>query len=162
MSKRFLISDVDDNTDRGCVICLSLGKFLFLILPIFLFFCIGILNAFPLISFGYGFIFHIPDFLVIVIFASAWVYKIPFIIIALIISIALLVTDGFASGFALYSLIICYVSSIPSNCTSMQFTMLVISFFSLLLFALSIVTCVFMIPITRRMLKAVPVKKKRL
>ena len=160
MSQHYIGADIDDISNRSSVHSYSIGKFLFFIFPLFIMFCLGVLNAFPLIPFGYGFVYHIPEFTGIIIFSSTYGYYIPALIISLLLSIILFVLDGFAAGFSLYSLLICYISSIPTDCINMQATLIVVSFFSVLLFFFSIMICMGMVPIVRKILRTKKYKRK--
>jgi hypothetical protein len=161
MSSYYLYVNLDDKTNRTSCIVWCIGKFLFFIFPIFLLFCLGLLNGFPLIPWGYGFVYHIPEFLNIVLFITAFSYYLPAIIISLILSALLLIVDGFAFGISIYTVVICYIESIPTNCTSMQFTYILVSIFSGILFVISIIIFYKFIPITKRMIKAQIRKRKQ-
>ena len=154
MSQYYIRPALDDNIDRQYLLSRSVIKgILFIFLTVM--FAVGILNAFPLIPWGYGYIYHVFDIVSIVFsFVSAYSRYRPIINICLIIAIIAFIVDGFALGFIFYSVIICYIKSIPSNCSSLQFTYIITLGLSLFIFILSFGILLSSISLTKRANKA--------
>jgi hypothetical protein len=156
----YLRSSLAEITDRIIVRFRSIFKAI-LFLIIFIWFLTGLLNLFPQIAWGYGFIWHVFNFFSIpVMFILSYSYYRPFLSIGLIVIIITVILDGFAFGLILYTLIICYVSGIPANCTNMQFTNIVISVLSGIIFILDITILFAYISVFRRINNATIFKKR--
>ena len=156
----YLRSSLAEITDRIIVRFRSIFKAV-LFLIIFIWFLTGLLNLFPQIAWGYGFIWHVFNFFSIpVMFGLSYSYYRPFINIGLIVIIITVILDGFAFGLILYTLIICYVSGIPADCTNMQFTNIVISVLSGIIFILSLTILFAYISLTRRINNATIFRKR--
>lgn len=151
---------IDDvyNRSRAHAFCIAL--FIFLIIPLTIMMAIGVLNIFPMIPWGYGYIYHTPDFLVVVLFIATYTYYIPALIIALIIAVLLFVLNGFISGISIYTTVVCYTQSIPVNCTSLQATNIIVDIFSVIIWLCAFIILLAMVSIVKRAIRTIPKKRK--
>jgi hypothetical protein len=161
-SKFYRKPSLEENIDRNSVLFKSIFEAI-IFLWIFIWFLTGLLNLFPMIAWGYGFIWHVFNFLAIpstIIVAYSDVR--PLINIVLIISIVNFIVNGFALGLILYTLAICYIESIPSNCIDFQFTDILISLLSAVLWVISFFVLLSLISLTRRINKSVSEGKRNI
>ena len=158
-SKYYLKPSLDENIDRTIVLSRSIFSAIIFIW-IFIWWLTGLLNLFPQIAWGYGFIWHVFNFLSIpATFIVSYTYYRPIINIVLVIAIINFIVNGFAFGLILYTLIICYIQSIPSNCKDFQFTNILISLLSGVLWFLSLTILFSLVSLTRRINNAVIFRK---
>lgn len=158
-SKYYLKPSLDENEDRTIVLSRSIFSAI-IFLWIFIWYLVGFLNLFPQIPWGYGFIWHVFNFLAIpATFIVSYTYYRPIINIVLVIAIINVIVDIFAACLILYSLSICYIESIPTNCINLQFTFIIISLLSLILVILSITILFSIVSLTRRINNAVIFRK---
>lgn len=153
---------LEEQIDRNSVKYKSVFAIIIFVV-MFAFMLGGLLNLFPMIAWGYGFIWHVFNFLalpaaLIVSFSDAT----PIINIVLIITIVNFIVNVFAFALVLYTLIVCYTQSIPANCINFQFMNILITLLSAVLVILSGVILLSLISLTKRVNKSVrTVKKKR-
>lgn len=159
LSFYYLKSSLDETQDRTIVISRSIFKFL-IFLWIFIWFVSGLLNLFPQIPWGFGFIYYVFEFLAIPAgFISAYSYNRPFINIVLVITIVSFLVIGFATGLSIYTVAICYINNTPANCQNMQFTNILMALLSIILFIVTFILLLSLISIARRLNNAVIFKK---
>lgn len=156
----FLKPYLDENIDRAIILSRSVFKAI-IFLWIFVWYLTGLLNLFPQIAWGYGFIWHVFEFISIPLtFIVSYTYYRPIINIVLLIAIISFILDGFVFGLILYTVIICYLQNIPANCINMQFTNILIAILSSLLFFLSIGILSSIGSLTKRINNAIIFRKK--
>jgi hypothetical protein len=115
MSKHFLEADIYQNQDRSWLLGVGLLK-LILFITLFIIWVLGLVVTFPQFSWGYGFIYHIPEILGIA-FAlyCSYTTNAIYINVGLIVAIMIFIVDGFAFGILIYTISICIIKSIPSS-----------------------------------------------
>lgn len=159
-SKYYLKPSLDEDIDRTIVLSRSVFSAI-IFLWIFIWYLTGLLNLFPQIAWGYGFIWHIFNFLAIpATFIVSYTYYRPIINIVLVIAIVNFIVNGFAAGLVIYTLSICYIQSIPAGCKDFQFTNILISLLSVVLLFLSFTILLSLISLARRINNAVLFRKK--
>jgi hypothetical protein len=134
----WLAADFDDNKDRENIFDKALIELIiYTILTIL--WAISLLNFFPLISWGYGYVYHTPHILSITVsLIVSYYYYIPLVYIGTIIRLALVITDFFALGTIIYAFVICFIQSIPVNCKNSIVPNVIVIVMSILLVYISI------------------------